>query len=130
MTIQNLVREMCTAFGQDVHDELHKPENAVRGLRLRLLSEEFREYMEAEKSTNPVDIADALGDMLVVIYGTAAAYGIDLDNVVREIHDSNMTKVQPDGTVLRDESGKVQKPDGYRPPNLAPILGDLSAWQS
>ena len=130
MTIQNLVREMCQAFGQDVHDELHKPDNAVRGLRLRLLSEEFREYMEAEKSTNPVDIADALGDMLVVIYGTAAAYGINLDNVVREIHASNMTKVQPDGTVLRDETGKVQKPDGYRPPQLAPILGDLSAWQS
>ena len=128
MTIQNLVREMCTAFGQDVHTELHKPDNAVRGLRLRLLSEEFREYMEAEKSTNPVDIADALGDMLVVIYGTAAAYGIDLDAVVREIHASNMTKVQPDGTVLRDEGGKIMKPEGYRPPNLAPILGDLSAW--
>ena len=128
MTIQNLVREMCQAFGQDVHTELHKPDNAVRGLRLRLLSEEFREYMEAEKSTNPVDIADALGDMLVVIYGTAAAYGIDLDAVVREIHASNMTKVQPDGTVLRDEGGKILKPDGYRPPNLAPILGDLGEW--
>lgn len=128
MTIQTLVREMCTAFGQDVHSELHKPDNAVRGLRLRLLSEEFREYMEAEKSTNPVDIADALGDMLVVIYGTAAAYGIDLDAVVREIHASNMTKVQPDGTVLRDEGGKILKPDGYRPPQLAPILGDLGAW--
>ena len=130
MTIQNLVREMCTAFGQDVHSELHKPDNAVRGLRLRLLSEEFREYMEAEKSTNPVDIADALGDMLVVIYGTAAAYGIDLDAVVREIHASNMTKVQPDGTVLRDEGGKILKPDGYRPPNLAPILGNLDVWES
>lgn len=130
MTIQELVREMCQAFGQDVHDELHKPSNAVRGLRLRLLSEEFREYMEAEKSTNPVDIADALGDMLVVIYGTAAAYGIDLDAVVREIHASNMTKVQPDGTVLRDENGKVQKPDSYRPPNLKPILGDLGEWAS
>ena len=127
-TIQDLVREMCSAFGQDVHSELHKPANAVRGLRLRLLSEEFREYMEAEKSTNPVDIADALGDMLVVIYGTAAAYGIDLDAVVREIHASNMTKVQPDGTVLRDEYGKICKPDGYRPPQLAPILGDLGAW--
>lgn len=128
MTIQDMVREMCSAFGQDVHDTLHKPDNVVRGLRLRLLSEEFREYIEAEKSTNPVDIADALGDMLVVIYGTAAAYGINLDNVVREIHASNMTKVQPDGTVLRDENGKILKPDTYRPPNLAPILGDLSAW--
>lgn len=128
MTIQEMVREMCHAFGQDVHNELHKPENPVRGLRLRLLSEEFREYMEAEKATNPVDISDALGDMLVVIYGTAAAYGIDLDNVVREIHASNMTKVQPDGSVLRDEGGKILKPDTYRPPNLKPILGDLSAW--
>lgn len=128
MTIQTMIREMCSAFGQDVHNELHKPDNVVRGLRLRLLSEEFREYIEAEKSTNPVDIADALGDMLVVIYGTAAAYGIDLDKIVGEIHRSNMTKVQPDGTVIRDEFGKVCKPDGYRPPQLAPILGDLGAW--
>ena len=130
MTIQDMVREMCTAFGQDVHDELHKPDQGVRGLRLLLLSEEFREYMDAEKSTNPVDIADALGDMLVVIYGTAAAYGIDLDAVVREIHASNMSKIRPDGTVLRDEHGKVQKPDTYRPPNLAPILGNLGAWSA
>ena len=130
MTIQNLVREMCQAFGQDVHNELHKPDQGVRGLRLLLLSEEFREYMDAEKSTNPVDIADALGDMLVVIYGTAAAYGIDLDAVVREIHASNMTKVQPDGSVLRSETGKILKPDTYRPPNLAPILGDLGAWSA
>lgn len=85
--------------------------------------------MLAEKTTNPVDISDALGDMLVVIYGTAAAYGIDLDAIVREIHRSNMTKVQPDGSVLRDEYGKVLKPEGYVPPNLAPILGDTSAWE-
>ena len=128
MTIQDMVREMCSAFGQDVHSELHKPDNAVRGLRLRLLSEEFRKYMEAEKATNPVDISDALGDMLVVIYGTAAAYGIDLDNVVREIHASNMSKVQEDGSVLRDSHGKVMKPEGYRPPQLAEILGDLDVW--
>ena len=128
MTIQNLVREMCQAFGQDVHDELHKPDNAVRGLRLRLDSEEFRELMEAEKAADIIEIADALGDLIVVLYGHAAAYGIDLDAVVREIHASNMTKVQPDGSVSRDEHGKVQKPDTYRPPNLAPILGDLSAW--
>lgn len=130
MTIQALVREMCSAFGQDVHNELHKPDQGVRGLRLLLLSEEFREYMDAEKSTNPVDIADALGDMLVVIYGTAHAYGINLDAVVEEIHASNMSKVQPDGTVLRREDGKILKPDGYRPPNLAPILGNLAAWDA
>lgn len=130
MTIQQLARDMCAAFGQDVHDTLTRPEDAVRGLRLRLLSEEFREYMLAEKTTNPVDIADALGDMLVVIYGTAAAYGIDLDQVVREIHRSNMTKVQDDGSVVRDSGGKILKPAGYRPPDLKPILGDLSVWDA
>lgn len=128
MTIQELVNEMCAAFGQDVHDELHRPPEVVRGLRLRLLSEEFREYMEAEKAGDIVEIADALGDMLVVIYGTAAAYGIDLDNVVREIHASNMSKVQEDGSVLRDSGGKIMKPEGYRPPKLEPILGDMSVW--
>lgn len=131
MTIQDMVREMCTAFWQDVHDELHKPDDFVRGSRLKMLSEEFREYMEAEKLGDPTNICKEAADMVIVIYGTiAAAYGVDLDKVIREVMASNMTKVKPDGTVIKNEWGKVQKPEGYRPPDLAPILGDLSAWQS
>lgn len=116
MTIQELVRDMCTAFGQDVHDSLHRPEDAVRGLRLRLLSEKFREYMLAEKTTNPLDISRGLARLVIAAHATAAAYGINLDQVIRAETAAYKTK--------------ALSPDEYVEPDLKPILGDLNAWEA
>lgn len=91
-------------------------------LRKNLLEEEFNEYLEAIGQEDVVAIADALGDMLYIIYGTARVYGIPLDDVVAEIHRSNMTKVVG-GAVLRREDGKVMKPPTYDPPNLREVMG-------
>lgn len=121
-SIGESIRDMCRAFGQDVHDTLREPDEGVQGLRIALLSEEFREYLEAEKAKDMVERADALADMLVVIYGTAAAYGIDLDAVVWEVQRSNMTKLV-DGKVIRRWDGKILKPDTYEPPQIARIIG-------
>ena len=44
-----------------------------------------------------IKIADALADLLYFIYGTAVAYGIDMESVFLEIHRSNMTKIRPAG---------------------------------
>lgn len=120
---QSKVTAMCAAFGQDVHAELHEPDPKTRGLRIALLTEEYKEYLNAEQGRDIVEIADALGDMTVIIYGTAAAYGIDLDRVVAEIHRSNMTKLDAEGNVIRNEIGKVVKPDHYEPPQLAELIG-------
>lgn len=119
------IRHMCASFGQDVHEQLHRPDDGVRILRAALLAEEFREYMEAERVSDVVEIADALADMVVVIYGTAAAYGIDLDACCAEVYRSNMTKLTVDGDVVRNEAGKVLKPDTYQPPNLADVIGHM-----
>lgn len=122
-TTQANVTSMCAAFGQDVHHELHEPSAKVRGLRIALLTEEYKEYLNAEQGRDIVEIADALGDMTVIIYGTAAAYGINLDSVVAEIHRSNMTKLDADGNVIRRADGKIMKPDTYEPPQLAELIG-------
>ncbi len=98
------------------------PEQNVRDLRVRLLQEEFDEYLEAENENDLVEIADALADMVVIIHGTAIRYGIPLDEVFAEVHRSNMSKVSADGTVLRREDGKILKPDTYSPPDIASIL--------
>ena len=87
-------------------------------LRNRLILEELSEYNKAYACRNIVEIADALADLLYVVYGTAAEHGIDIDRVFEEVHRSNMTKA--DGHL--DESGKWIKPDNYEPPNLAFIL--------
>lgn len=118
------IRVMCKAFGQDVHDTLHKPDGDVRALRIALLVEEMKEYLAAEQADNIVEIADGLADVVVIAYGTACAYGIDLDAVLAEVYRSNMSKVV-DGEVIYNEMGKVTKPDTYSPPAVADVIGHM-----
>jgi predicted HAD superfamily Cof-like phosphohydrolase len=67
-------------------------------------------------------IADALGDLLYVIYGTAIAYGIDMESVFNEIHRSNMSKANPDGSVNKREDGKIIKSASYSPARIKEII--------
>jgi hypothetical protein len=118
-----LVREFHETFGLPVGSRPALPDAAERDLRWKLLHEEASEYFAAEGTDDLVEVADALGDMVCVIYGTALSYGIDLDAVVAEIHRSNMTKT-------RDESVKypaknVRKMAGYTPPDIAAVLAHL-----
>lgn len=92
-----------------------------RELRRDLLAEEWLEYMEAEEADNIVEIADALGDMMYVIAGTALSYGINLEDVIQEICYSNDTKIV-DGKVLKRDDGKILKPDTYIAPDLYRVL--------
>jgi predicted HAD superfamily Cof-like phosphohydrolase len=65
----------------------------TRDLRVNLIREELIEFSCA--STRG-EIADALGDLLYVVVGSAVTYGIDLEPVFDEIHRSNMTKLWTD----------------------------------
>lgn len=70
-----------------------------------------------------VEVADALGDLLYVIYGAALSFGIDLEPVTDEIHRSNMSKV---GGHKR-EDGKWIKPDTYSPADIKSVL-EKQGW--
>lgn len=89
-------------------------------LRYRLLKEEWEEYLTALDSQDLVGIADALGDMVYVIYGTAGSYGIDLDLVVELIHNSNMTKSRQEGVEFPGKN--ILKGADYSPPNLSDLI--------
>ncbi len=91
-------------------------------LRIMLLREEFHEYLDAEAEEDIVDIADALADMMYVIAGTAVAYGIPLDDVVKEVCRSNDSKIPKDGKALKNQDGKIMKGPDYSPPNLDDIV--------
>ena len=95
-------------------------DETTKELRIKLIREELREFEKAADDKNLVKIADALGDILYVIYGTGVSYGIDLEPIFREIHESNISKGEP--SVLRSSTGKILKAENYRPPNLQPIL--------
>ena len=115
------VRAFQRAFGQRVGETPELPDGAERCLRTRLLQEEFEEYLFAEGQSDLVEIADALADIIYIACGTAVSYGIPLDEIFEEVHASNMAKLV-DGKVIRRADGKIQKPEGWQPPNISAIL--------
>jgi predicted HAD superfamily Cof-like phosphohydrolase len=121
----NDVKDFHVAFGQRVGAKPEIPADSnERKLRIRLLKEEFEEYMAAEINEDIVEIADALADLIYIACGTAVSYGIPLDKIFDEVHRSNMAKLV-DGKPLYREDGKVMKPEGWTPPNIKDLLEPL-----
>ena len=121
MNIFEAVKEFQKAFGQRIGEKPFLPNLDERNLRRSLLNEEFREYIDAEEDSDIVEIADALADIIYIACGTAVSYGIPLDKVFEEVHRSNMAKLV-DGKVLRRADGKIQKPEGWTPPDIEGVL--------
>lgn len=151
------VARWMRAFGQEVPEKAEMPNDDVLNLRSRLIEEEATEttsalqcgWMEAEGPELIAEIADGLADLLVVTYGTAAAFGINIEPIFAEVMRSNWTKMwttdevnsQPDEfwsthtnclikdagwphcwLVNRKNDGKVIKSPSYSPANLLPII--------
>jgi predicted HAD superfamily Cof-like phosphohydrolase len=114
---QEAVREFHTKHHLTINDKPTIPEEQVHYLRVNLHEEENKELIEAIKESNIVKIADALGDKMYVLLGTAISYGIDLEAVFWEIHKSNMTKEE----AIR-EDGKILKGPNFKPPNILLVL--------
>jgi predicted HAD superfamily Cof-like phosphohydrolase len=95
---------------------------ALRQLRVDLLTEEVREFAEATAAKDIAGIADALADILYVTYGAAITYGIDLDAVFREVHRSNMSKLDAHGRPILREDGKVLKSAQYTRPDVVGVI--------
>ena len=117
-----LVGDFMEAFGQLVEPEPIIPDDTIVDLRVDLIAEEFLELREAIVNEDIVEIADALTDLLYVVYGAGHAFGIDLDECFLEVHASNMSKLDNDGQPIYREDGKVLKSDNYFKPNLASVL--------
>lgn len=92
-------------------------------LRLRLVKEELYELEDAVLDRSLVGVADALADLIYVCIGMALEFGIPLEAVWNEVQRSNMAKVDPaTGKVRKREDGKVLKPEGWTPPDIAAVL--------
>ena len=117
-----LAGDFMTAFGQEVLTEPTLPSAHLAKLRLELIREEFEELTVATNAMDIVEIADALTDILYVVYGAGHAFGIDLDECYHEVHRSNMSKLGADGKPIYREDGKILKGPNYFHPNLKDIL--------
>ena len=114
-----LAGDFMHAFGQEVLTEPTLPDTNLAKLRLELIREEFEELTVATNAMDMIEIADALTDILYVVYGAGHAFGIDLDACYREVHSSNMSKLGEDGNPIYREDGKVLKGPNFRSPDLA-----------
>jgi predicted HAD superfamily Cof-like phosphohydrolase len=136
-----LVREFHRAMGQPVASAPSPLTVERRRLRMALIIEEVAELAEAMGSegllvhilnsalravqhddfSGPMDLvesADACGDIVYVVLGTEVEAGLPGDDVFSEIHRSNLAKAG--GTV--SELGKLEKPPGWMPPDIASVL--------
>ena len=118
------VEEFHRVFGLPIIEKPSlAPEERYR-LRYSLIFEELCEFADAIRDEDIVAVADALGDLIYVVIGAALEYGIPLDDVVDEIHRSNMSKLDENGKpIYRESDGKVLKGENYSPPNLEEVLG-------
>ena len=117
-----LVGDFMEAMDQEVLIYPVFPEEHIQKLRLDLIEEELDELHLGVDNIDIIEVADALTDLLYVVYGAGQAFGIDLDECFQEVHESNMSKLGEDGRAVKREDGKVLKPDTYFPPDLKRVL--------
>lgn len=88
----------------------------AKALRIRLIREEVEETLKAIQEDNYIEVLDGAVDTLYVLLGTLQEYGIvdKFYDAWELIHKNNMSKLGPDGKVLKDSEGKVIKPEGYK----------------
>jgi len=100
-----------------------EPSEANYKMYLDLIREETDELEEAIIDNDKVEQLDALVDILVVTMGAIRAAGWDGEGAWKEVMDTNFAKINPDtGKVRKREDGKVLKPEGWSPPNLAQFV--------
>ena len=88
-------------------------------LRLKLVAEEFDEICASE---TPDNLLKELADLVYVNYGYAAANGWDLEEAVRRVHASNMSKLDDEGKPVLNDEGKVMKGVNYRQPDMSDLV--------
>lgn len=115
MTNYEMVREFHRAFHVPCPSEPVDIPAQRLTLRRDLIWEEYSEFNKDAQAGHMGGIAKELADLLYVVYGTAAEYGIDMDRVFAAVHKSNMSKLDRDGNPIRREDGKILKGPDYMP---------------
>ena len=113
---------------REAYQVLNSNQLQVRSRQRNLITEEFKEFLEAEAtlylSSSKVreDCLKELADLVYVCYQYAANMKWDLDEAMHRVHESNMSKLDEDGNPIYREDGKVLKGPNYKPPNLADLV--------
>ncbi|MCM3784344.1 HAD family hydrolase [Neobacillus mesonae] len=105
------VREFHEKFNVPYADKPEAMPFQRRTERYLYMSEELNEFDEAE---TVVDQADAMIDLIYLALGTLVEIGVKPDALFDIVHNANMSKLWPDGTVHYDPiTNKVVKPPTF-----------------
>jgi phosphoribosyl-ATP pyrophosphohydrolase len=118
--VESAVRTFMEVVGQGEDSGAH-----VFDLRLKLIEEEYEEFLEALRWGDKTYIAKEACDLVYVVVGTLISQGIPFNDVFACLQQSNMSKVGPDGQVTRREDGKILKGEFFQPAEdlIKEILG-------
>jgi NTP pyrophosphatase (non-canonical NTP hydrolase) len=101
---------------------------SARERQKSLIVEEFKEFIEADYKMAMMDINSRtdclkeLADLVYVCAQYAENMNWDLEQALRRVHKSNMSKLGEDGKPIKREDGKVLKGPNYQPPNLSDLV--------
>lgn len=110
-------------------DPPHLLDDETFMFRFQHMGEEMIEMMDAHRKKDLPAFADALGDLMYLVCGTAHFANFDLDDVFVEIHRANMSKERArDSNNKRGSKIDVIKPPGWQPPAIDTILQD-QGWK-
>ena len=118
----NKVKNFMETFGQEVKVKPSFSTDKINKLRYDLIEEALDELRVALENKDLLEVADALTDILYVVYGAGHAFGIDLDKCFEEVQNSNMSKLDENNKPIYNESGKVMKGPKYFKPNLSKFV--------
>jgi NTP pyrophosphatase (non-canonical NTP hydrolase) len=118
-----------TAFGQEVLPNISNYgfiKQKLWDMQIDLIEEEAAEFLGAadelfadpENNTKRHEVLKELCDLVFVCYQFAATYNLDLDEALRRVFESNMSKLDESGKPIYREDGKVLKGPNYVPPDL------------
>jgi len=102
-------------------DQSASEENAR--LYFNLIKEEYEELMTANRDNDEVERLDACMDLIWVILGYCIAKGYDVKGAWNEVALTNLRKIDSKtNKVIKNDAGKVMKPEGWKSPDLSKFV--------
>ena len=90
-------------------------------MQLDLIAEEYKEFRESMREGFDQELKE-LSDLVYVCFQYAENMGWDLEEALRRVHKSNMSKLGVNGKPIRRRDGKILKGPNYEPPNLSDLV--------
>ena len=120
-------------FGQPIVGKLDASTDELLKLwemQMDLIEEECGEFFDAadvcltetENERKRENVLKELSDLVFVCYQFAACFGLDLDQAMARVFESNLSKLDEQGQPIYREDGKVLKGPNYCPPDLLSLV--------